>query len=161
MKIPRKSSLVLLPALLALIPLTACGSSDSTGPGGQRNAPSSIVVLADSSLKSAFNNLGKQFESLNPGSTVTFTYGSSAALSQQAVGGAAGDLLTTADQQDMDSAQTVQLNEPRIFATKGAATYAIVTLNQSKNTSLSQEFSNLVTSSSGQQTLHEAGFEAP
>ena len=68
MKIFQKSRLVLLPVLLALIPLAACGGgSDSTGPGGQRNAPSSISVLADSSLETAFTKIGQQFESRRPG----------------------------------------------------------------------------------------------
>jgi ABC-type molybdate transport system substrate-binding protein len=161
-KIFQKSRLVLLPVLLALIPLAACGGgSDSTGPGGQRNAPSSISVLADSSLESAFTKIGQQFESQNSGSTVTFKFGSSAGLAQQALAGDPGDLLTTADQADMNSTAKVQLNEPKIFATKGSATYAIVTLTQSKNTSLGQQFINLVTSPSGQQILHQAGFAAP
>ncbi len=36
-----------------------------------------------------------------------------------------------------------------------------MTLTQSKNTSLSQEFINLVTGPSGQQVLHQAGFGPP
>ncbi len=67
MKILQKNRLLLLPAVLALIPLTACGGgSDSTGPGGQRNAPNSILVLADSSLKAAFTQIGTQFEARTP-----------------------------------------------------------------------------------------------
>jgi ABC-type molybdate transport system substrate-binding protein len=154
--------LVLLPVLLAALALSACGGSDSsTGPGGQRNAPDSIVVLADSSLKSAFTQLGQQFESQNSGSTVTFTYGASADLAKQATAGDAGDVLATADQQSMVSAQSAQLGSPQVFATKGSNQCQIVTLTQAKNTALSTQWINLVLSSSGQQVLRQAGFSAP
>ena len=156
----RKTHVCLI-ALLALVPLSACGGSDSTGPGGQRNAPSSITVLADSSLKDAFTKLGNQFEAENPGSTVNFTYGQSSSLAQQAVAGDPGDVLTTNAKQDMDSAQKVQLGQLETFATKGPAVYQIVTLIQSKNTSLSQQFINLVTGPTGQQELSQAGFASP
>ena len=162
MKILPKNRLLLLPALLALIPLTACGGgSDSTGPGGQRNAPSSITVLADSSLKTAFTQIGQQFEAQNSGSTVNFTFGPSATLSQQALAGDPGDLLSTSNQADMNKTQKVQLNSPQLFASKGSATYAIVTLIQSKNTSLGQQFINFVTSPAGKQILLKDGFGPP
>lgn len=156
----RKTLLILpaLLALLALVPLSACGGSDSTGPGGQRNAPSSITVLADSSLKEAFTRLGSQFESENPGSTVNFTYGQSSSLAQQAVAGDPGDVLTTNAKEAMESAQKVQLGQLETFATKGPADYQIVTLIQSENTALSQEFITLVTGPTGQQELTRAGF---
>jgi ABC-type molybdate transport system substrate-binding protein len=161
----RKNRLALLAALLALfagLTLSACGGNDSsTGPGGQRNAPSSIVVLADSSLKAAFTQIGQQFETQNPGSTVTFTYGSSATLSQQAVAGDAGDVLATADQQSMVAAQKAQLGSPQVFATKGSNQCQIVTLIQSKNTALSNQFIQVVMSETGQQALQKAGFSGP
>jgi ABC-type molybdate transport system substrate-binding protein len=159
-KLITRHHLVVLFALFALTVLTACGG-DSSGPGGERNAPSAIAVLADSSLKSAFTQLGKKFESQNPGTTVTFTFGPSATLASKAVGGGPGDLLTTNDQQTMNSAQKVQLNAPKTFATKGSATYQIATLTQAKNASLSQEFINLVAGPSGQQVLQQAGFGRP
>ncbi len=162
MKIIEKNRLVLLLALLALIPLSACGGgSDSTGPGGQRNAPSSITVLADSTLKDAFTQIGSQFEAQNSGKTVNFTFGSSAALAQQAVAGDPGDVLTTADQADMNSTQKVQFDSPQLFASKGSSTYAIATLTQSKNTSLSQQFINFVTTQPGQAILLKDGFGPP
>jgi len=159
-----KFRLAVLPALLvalALATLSACGSSNSTGPGGQRNAPSSTTVLADSSLKAAFTKLGNQFESQNPGSTVNFTYGSSAGLSQKAVAGDPGDVLATTDQQSMVAAQKVQLDSPSVFATQGSNQCQIVTLTQAKNTALANQFINLVMSQPGQDVLQKAGFGAP
>jgi ABC-type molybdate transport system substrate-binding protein len=156
-----KNRLVLLVGLLALIPLSACGGSDSsTGPGGQRNAPNAITVLADSSLKAAFTQLGKQFEQ-SSGATVTFTYGTSAELSQKAVAGDPGDVLATTDQQSMVAAQKVQLSGAQVFATQNGNQCQIATLIQSKNTSLSSQFINLVLGPSGQQVLRAAGFQAP
>ena len=258
MKKISRHRLVTLSALVALAPLTACGGGN--GSGGDGKAPDSITVLAASSLTGAFTELGKKFESENAGVTVKFAFDSSATLASQAVGGAPADVLATADQKTMDSAQDVQLNEPQIFATNqmvlvtpadnpagissfsdlnkssvtyvvcvptapcgsvGAAllqanhitgepastevdvksvlakvtegeadaglvyktdaiaagdqvktfpiphaasqttTYPIVTLTQSKNTSLSQEFIDLVTGPTGQQVLAQAGFGAP
>jgi len=156
-----RTRLVLLFPLLALFALSGCGGDDSTGPGGQRNAPSSILVLADSSLKDAFTKMGKQFETENPGSTVKFSYGTSSSLAQQAVAGDPGDVLTTNARQAMDSAQKVQLGQLATIATKGPAVYQIVTLTQSKNTSLGQRFIELVTGPTGQGILQEAGFGPP
>ena len=118
-------------------------------------------MLADSSLKAAFTQIGPAVRGQNPGTTVTFTFGPSATLSQQAVAGDPGDLLTTADQADMNSAEKVQLNAPQLFASKGSATYQIATLTQSKNTSLSQQFINCVTSQAGKQILVKDGFGPP
>lgn len=162
MNLFQKNRLVLLLALLALIPLSACGGDSSgSGPGGQRNAPDSITVLADSSLKKAFTRMGNQFETQNPGSTVTFTYGESTALAQQASAGDPGDTLTTNSKQAMNSAQKVQLGQLETFATKGPAVYQIVTLTQSRNTTLSQRFVDLVSSPTGQNILQQAGFGPP
>ena len=160
MKIVQNHRLVLLPALLALlalVPLTACGGSDSTGPGGQRNAPSTILVLADSSLKSAFTQIGQQFESQNPGSTVTFPYGprpSFEAGRRRRPGRRARDRRPA--EHGRRAAGAARLTE--VFATKGSNQCQIVTLTQSKNTALSTQFINLVLSQSGQQVLRKAGF---
>jgi ABC-type molybdate transport system substrate-binding protein len=147
-------------ALLAVTPLLGCGG-DGSGPGGQRNAPSSITVLADSSLKDAFTQIGKRFEADTPGKSVEFSFGQSATLAQQAAAGDPGDVLTTADRSDMNSAEKVQLSTPIIFATKGSATYSIASLTQSRNTSLSQTFITYVSGPTGQQILRRSGFKVP
>jgi ABC-type molybdate transport system substrate-binding protein len=61
----------------------------------------------------------------------------------------------------MNSTQKVQLNSPQLFASKGSASYAIVTLTQSKNTTLGQQFINFVTSQAGKQILLKDGFGPP
>ncbi len=91
---------------------------------------------------------------------MNFTYGPSSSLAQKAVAGDPGDVLTTNAKQAMDSAQKVQLGQLETFATKGPAVYQIVTLIQSKNTALSQDFIDLVTGPAGQQVLSQAGFAA-
>lgn len=95
-------------ALLALLPLTACG-----GGGGN----TTITVLAASSLTGTFTELGQAFEDEHPGVTVKFAFDSSATLAQQATEGAPADVLATADTATMDSARSVQAAAPKVFAT--------------------------------------------
>jgi molybdate transport system substrate-binding protein len=105
---PRSAVLV---SLVALLPLTACGS----GGGGSDHA--TVTVLAASSLTGTFTELGQEFESDHPGVTVKFAFDSSATLAQQAVGGAPADVLATADTSTMDDARAVQASTPKVFAT--------------------------------------------
>jgi molybdate transport system substrate-binding protein len=102
-----RHTLAVLFALLAVLPLSACGGSDKI----------TITVLAASSLTGTFTELGHEFESQHPGVTVKFAFDSSATLAQQAVGGAPADVLATADTTTMDSAKAVQAGTPKVFAT--------------------------------------------
>jgi molybdate transport system substrate-binding protein len=95
-------------ALLALLPLTACG-------GG--NGDTTLTVLAASSLTGTFTELGQKFEDQHPGVTVRFAFDSSATLAQQATQGAPADVLATADTTTMDSAKSAQASTPKVFAT--------------------------------------------
>jgi molybdate transport system substrate-binding protein len=96
-------------ALLALLPLNACG-----GGGGD---DTTITVLAASSLTGTFTELGQEFEKEHSGVTVKFAFDSSATLAQQATGGAPADVLATADPTTMASAESAQGGTPRTFAT--------------------------------------------
>jgi molybdate transport system substrate-binding protein len=95
-------------ALLALVvPLAGCGGEDET----------TINVLAASSLTGSFTELADQFEQDHGGVTVKLAFDSSATLAQQAVDGAPGDVLATADTTTMDGAVDALEGEPQLFAT--------------------------------------------
>ena len=102
-----RHKLAVLFALLALLPLSACGGGGKT----------TLTVLAASSLTGTFTELGQEFESQHPDVTVRFAFDSSATLAQQAVGGAPADVLATADTTTMDSAKAAQAGTPQVFAT--------------------------------------------
>jgi molybdate transport system substrate-binding protein len=94
---PKRAPLLCLGLALVIL-LSACGPS--TQPPGSSAASSSgsggITVLAAASLTEAFNHIGKDFQARNEGSSVTFSYGSSAMLAAQIVQGAPADVFAAA-----------------------------------------------------------------
>lgn len=89
----------LLAAFVFVALLTGCGddsggtpaaSASSTGVGGN------LTVLAAASLTETFNQVGKDFETANPGVKVTFSYGGSSGLAQQITSGAPADVFAAA-----------------------------------------------------------------
>ena len=73
-------------AVVALLALTACGStsSSSTTPAGSAagsasvdSAAGPVTVFAASSLKEAFTQIGTDYEAVHPGAKVTFNFGAS------------------------------------------------------------------------------------
>jgi molybdate transport system substrate-binding protein len=91
---------LLLPVLL--LPLAGCGS------GGDGESQSSdrgeLTVLAASSLTDVYQKLATSFEEEND-ADVTFSFGSSTDLAEQAADGAPGDVLATADETSMKVAE--------------------------------------------------------
>ena len=87
-----------MPGLLLLLPLTACGGGDEGGDD------QTLTVLAAASLTETFTELAGTFEDDHPGVDVELVFGSSTTLAQQAVDGAPGDVLATADETSMDVA---------------------------------------------------------
>lgn len=106
---------------LALLMAAACGDGAS-GPRAALTAADpalsgTVTVLAAASLTEAFTELEKSFETEHPGVKVTFSFGASSALAQQALGGAPADLLATADEANL--AKVVDgggASDPRVFA---------------------------------------------
>lgn len=109
-------------ALAALLPLAACGSDDDTDGATSDGGSTTLTVLAASSLTETFTTLADEFESTHDGVTVDLAFDSSATLAQQAVDGAPGDVLATADEATTQTAVDGDVVDegPETFATNVA-----------------------------------------
>lgn len=93
---------VVVAVVLAGLVLGACSTSSSNaGPSGTGSAE--LTVFAASSLTAAFNQVGSDFESANPGTTVTFNYGSSTDLATQIGSEGTADVFASASGTAMDT----------------------------------------------------------
>jgi molybdate transport system substrate-binding protein len=98
-----KRSMV-IPVVLATIVLGACSSSSSSSATTSGSAGSTdLTVFAASSLTAAFNQIGSDFETANPGTTVTFNYGSSTDLATQIGSEGTADVFASASGTAMDT----------------------------------------------------------
>jgi molybdate transport system substrate-binding protein len=120
----RRFAATLLTASLIVVGLAACGSNDSgtssaPGPSASESSTSgNITVFAAASLTESFTELGKQFESANPGTKVTFSFGASSALAQQINSGAPADVFASASPKNMDQViDAGGASNPKVFAT--------------------------------------------
>jgi molybdate transport system substrate-binding protein len=102
-------------APLAAVALTVSGCGSDAGDSDHRT----LTVLAASSLTGTFTDLAAQFEAAHAGVDVELVFDSSATLVQQALEGAPGDVLATADRKTMDQATTGDgvSGRPKEFAT--------------------------------------------
>ena len=100
MRTPHTRVLLALAAVLMIFLSAACGTPTrpaAPSPGTARGSDGGgITVLAAASLMEAFDEIGKDFEAKNPGSAVTFSFGSSATLATQIVQGAPADVFAAA-----------------------------------------------------------------
>jgi molybdate transport system substrate-binding protein len=118
--------------MLAIVGLIATGCSDSkksdvsaassTAMSSSSSAPTAtgkITVSAASSLTDAFNKIGKDFQTANPGASVAFNFGSSGTLATQIQQGAPADSFASADTTNMDKLKQANLvdGQPVVFAT--------------------------------------------
>jgi molybdate transport system substrate-binding protein len=91
----------MLAALALTAMLAACGDNSTDTPsssasGAGSGVSGSLTVLAAASLTETFNQIGKDFETANPGVKVTFSYGGSSGLAQQITSGAPADVFAAA-----------------------------------------------------------------
>ncbi|MFJ1702835.1 molybdate ABC transporter substrate-binding protein [Kitasatospora sp. NPDC088346] len=106
--IRRRTALAAASVLALAAGLTACGSDAATpaasspssaqaGTGSAApKATGAITVFAAASLKESFTELGKKFETANPGTKVTFNFAGSSALAQSINSGAPADVFAAA-----------------------------------------------------------------
>jgi molybdate transport system substrate-binding protein len=99
---------VLAAAVAGAALIAGCGSGQApAGPaadGAVTAAPAggtTLTVFAAASLKDSFTALGKQFETDNPGTRVTFNFAGSSDLAQQIVQGAPADVFAAASDATM------------------------------------------------------------
>jgi molybdate transport system substrate-binding protein len=135
---------VVVAAVLGLL-LSACGAepratAPSPSPEGSTSG-GAITVLAAASLTEAFTQIGKDFEAVNPGSTVTFSFGSSATLATQIVQGAPADVFAAASPATMKTVTAAgAANTPTDFVSN-TLEIAVVKANPHKITRL-QDFAD-------------------
>ncbi len=82
--------------------------------------PRTLTVFAAASLTNAFGEIGKAFETVNPGVTVTFNFAGSQALRTQVEQGAQADVFASANTKEMDTLVTgnfVAAESAQVFLT--------------------------------------------
>ncbi len=95
-----------LPAFLALVALTACGSSSggsTTAPGGSDDSKltGTLTVFAAASLTDVFTRLGDRLTADTPTLEVQFNFAGSSGLATQIVQGAPADVFASANEEQM------------------------------------------------------------
>jgi molybdate transport system substrate-binding protein len=115
MRSTTKSRWIAAAAVASAALFTASCSSSSSPAAAGSPAPASasassgpaltgtVTVLAASSLKTAFTNLGTQFEAAHPGVTVKFSFAGSDTLAAQITSGAPADVFAAASSTTMDT----------------------------------------------------------
>ena len=118
-------------AALTLLLIGGCTSTEQPAASNTK-----IVVFAAASLKKTFTDLGQQFKTQNPGSSVEFSFAGSSDLVTQLTQGAQADVFASADTKNMDKAAQAGLLEgnPVNFASN-TLTIAVATGNPKKITS--------------------------
>jgi molybdate transport system substrate-binding protein len=80
-------------------------------------AAKEVVVFAAASLREAFAEMGKRFESTHPGTQVVFNLAGSQGLRTQIENGAPADVFASADQKHMQALVASKLSgPPQVFA---------------------------------------------
>src|SRR3954454_17546929 len=106
---------------LATAATAACGgpSKAKTSSDANRPATGTITVFAAASLTGAFTEIGKAFQTANPGASVRFNFASSSTLATQINQGAPADVFASADDANMKRVTDADSNlgTPIEFAT--------------------------------------------
>ena len=103
----------ILSLLLLIVLLTSACAPQPTA------EPKTLTILAAASLTESFTEMGKLFETQNPGVKVVFSFAGSQQLAQQLDQGADADVFASASKKYMDAAITskrVNQDHPKTFA---------------------------------------------
>jgi molybdate transport system substrate-binding protein len=102
----------------------------------------SLTIFAAASLADAFDELKRQIEAANPGTTITYSFAASSALATQLEQGAKADLFASADQPQLDRARQAGViqGEDRVFVLNKPV--IIVPANNPRGISRPQDLAN-------------------
>jgi molybdate transport system substrate-binding protein len=92
---------------------TTLGTETSSNPSASRTQ--TLTVFAAASLTDAFSEIGKEFESTNPGVKVVFSFAGSQVLRTQLEQGAVADIYASADHKNMDLLVAEDLIAPNTY----------------------------------------------
>ncbi|MFF5174456.1 molybdate ABC transporter substrate-binding protein [Micromonospora sp. NPDC000089] len=118
-----RAGLVALTTLAVLGGVASCGADDPAPSDAGVTGP--VTVFAAASLTESFTTLGRQFEAVHPGTTVTFNFAGSSALAAQVTQGAPADVFASAapknmaavvDAGDADGSPTVFVRNQLVIA---------------------------------------------
>lgn len=134
---PRFGPAVLMALPVALIGVLIGGCASPQTSSGESENGRRIIVFAAASLRQAFSEIGRQFESGNPGAGVEFSFAGSADLLTQLSQGAFADVFAPADAATMGRAERDGLiaGDPVTFASN-TLTIAVAPGNPQRITSL-------------------------
>jgi molybdate transport system substrate-binding protein len=121
------ASAVLVAGLISGSAACSSKSAQPSPPGPATGTISGkVIVFAAASLKPAFTQIGQQFKSGNPGSSIDFEFAGSSELATQLTQGATADVFASADTAQMDKVDKAGLlaSSPADFASN---TLVIVT----------------------------------
>jgi len=101
---------------------TDSGTTSSSSPSASRSSSPSlsgdITVFAAASLRETFTELGKQFQTANAGTKVTFSFAASSALAEQINSGAPADIFASASSRNMEQVvRAAGASGSKVFAT--------------------------------------------
>ncbi len=107
---------LVLVALVGLV-ATACGGGTTQAPPSAE--PRTLTVFAAASLTESFTEIGKLFDTENPGVTTKFNFGASSDLAQQIVNGGPADAFASASPATMKTVTDAGKAEgtPQTFVT--------------------------------------------
>lgn len=97
-----KRALTVALTVILINVISGCDSSPES-PNGE------IVVFAAASLTNSFREIGEQFKTDNPGTSVEFSFAGSSDLVMQVAQGAQADVFASADTMNMDKAAQADL----------------------------------------------------
>jgi molybdate transport system substrate-binding protein len=113
----------------ALFLLVSCSSNSSGSSSSAATGGGELTVFAASSLTAAFDELGSQFETANPGTTVTFNFGSSTDLATQIQSEGTADVFASASGTAMDTVES----DPGVTGRTDFATNELVVIVPTDN----------------------------